>query len=155
MIRTTPGGCSWADGGGTLACMRVILNIIWLVFAGVWLTIAWIIAGVLLCITIIGIPFGIQAFKIAGYVIWPFGRAVVFDPDAGAASLIGNILWVILAGWWLALLCVVFGLLLCITIIGIPLGIGVWKLIPIVFTPFGRHIVDADSPAAQAGFAIG
>jgi len=65
--------------------MRVILNIIWLVFAGIWLAIAWIVAGLLLCITIIGIPFGIQAFKIAGYVIWPFGRAVVFDADAGAA----------------------------------------------------------------------
>jgi len=135
--------------------VRIVLNVIWLIFAGIWLTIAWLIAGLLLCVTIIGIPFGIQAFKIAGYVIWPFGRAVVIDADAGAASCIGNVLWLILAGWWLALLCVVFGALLCVTIIGIPLGVGVFKLIPIVIAPFGRRIVDADSVAAQDAFTIG
>jgi len=88
-------------------------------------------------------------------VIWPFGRSVVRREDAGAASAILNVLWIVLAGWWLALLTIAAGVLLCITIIGIPLGIAAFKLLPVVFSPFGRVIVDADSPDAAMGVAIG
>ena len=135
--------------------MRLIGNILWLIFAGWGLFLGWLVAGALLCITIIGIPFGLQAFKIAAYVIWPFGRAVVLREDAGAASVIGNVLWIVLAGWWLALLTIVAGVLLCITIIGIPLGLAAFKMLSVVFAPFGRVIVDADSPDAAMGVAIG
>lgn len=135
--------------------MRLIGNILWLIIAGWSLFLGWIVAGVIACITIIGIPFGLQAFKVALYVIWPFGRTVVHRGDAGALSVVGNVVWVIFAGWWLALETIVAGVLLCITIIGIPFGVACFKMLPIVFRPFGREIVPSDSPEAGAGLAIG
>src|SRR3954464_7674986 len=108
--------------------MRLLLNIIWLVFCGFWMAIGYVIAGVVCCILIITIPFGIASFRIAGYALWPFGREVVWRPTAGAASAIGNVLWIVLFGWWLALGCLITGIALCITIIGIPLGLGNFKL---------------------------
>src|SRR3954449_10901824 len=90
----------------------------------------------------------------AGFCLWPFGRVIVHRGDAGGASVIGNVIWVILAGWWLALGHLITGILLCITIIGIPLGLANFKLIPVSLTPFGREIVDADAPAATAGVAV-
>lgn len=123
--------------------LRVILNVIWLVFAGVELALGYIIGGVVMMITIIGIPFGIQAFKLAGFALWPFGRAVVPAPEAsGVLSAIGNVLWLILVGWWLAAAHVVFGLVLCFTIIGIPMGIAAFKMTGMALWPFGRTIVD-------------
>ena len=92
-------------------------------------------------------PFGIAAVRIGVFALWPFGRTVVRRPDAGAASAIGNVIWFLLAGWWLALLTLVSGIALCLTIIGIPLGLGNFKLIPVTLTPLGREIVDADDPA--------
>ena len=124
--------------------MRILLNIIWLVFSGLWLAIGYALAGVIMCILIITIPFGIQAFKLAGYSFWPFGRTVVKTPGAGGGSVIGNILWVLLCGWWLALLHLVAAVALAITIIGIPLAIGNVKLVPLALWPFGREIVPAD-----------
>lgn len=122
---------------------RVILNVIWLVFAGVELAVGYIIGGLVMMVTIIGIPFGIQAFKLAGFAIWPFGRAVVPAPESsGVLSAIGNVLWVVLVGWWLALGHVIFGLVLCLTIIGIPMGIASFKMTSIALWPFGRTIVD-------------
>ncbi|CAL9470555.1 YccF domain-containing protein [Streptomyces sp. Tu 3180] len=126
--------------------MKTILNVIWLVLSGLWLFLGYLVAGVLLCITIIGIPFGIAAFRIGVYALWPFGYTAVERRDAGAASFIGNVLWVILAGWWLAIGHVVTGLLLCVTIIGIPLGIANFKLIPVSLLPMGREIVRTDQP---------
>lgn len=120
--------------------MRFILNVIWLVLAGFWLAIGYVLAGVVACILIVTIPFGIAAFRIAAYALWPFGRSVVRRPDAGAASTLGNILWVVLFGWWLALAHLVTGIALCITIIGIPLGLANFKLIPVSLTPLGREI---------------
>src|SRR5262245_51648168 len=105
--------------------MRTLFNILWLVLAGVWMAIAYVLAGVLLCITIIGIPFGWQSFKLAGYALWPFGRALV--PSATRSkglSVVGNILWFVLAGWWLALGHLFTGILLCITTITTSHGIG-------------------------------
>jgi len=127
--------------------MRVILNIIWLVFGGIWLAISYLIAGIIMCILIITIPFGLQAFKLASYALWPFGRIVVRKSSAGAGSLIGNIIWVVLAGWWLALEHLVTGVLMAITIIGLPLAVANFKMIPISLVPFGREIVPADRVA--------
>ena len=126
--------------------MRIILNIIWLLLAGIELALIYAVTGFVLCLTVIGIPFGIQLFKLAGFAIWPFGRAAVPIPGANAAvSTIGNLVWVVLVGWWLALLHVVIGLFLCVTIIGIPLGIAVLKMTGLALWPFGRNIVTITS----------
>ncbi len=124
--------------------VRVVLNIIWLVLSGLWLAIAYAIAGVVAFIFIITIPFGIAAFRIANYVLWPFGRTTVPRQGAGLGSLIGNIIWIILFGWELALLHLISGIALCVTIIGIPLGLANFKLIPISLLPLGVKIVPVD-----------
>ena len=121
--------------------MKTLLNVVWLVLAGIWLAISYCIAGVIACVLIITIPFGIASFRIANYVLWPFGRAVVPKPAAGAMSTIGNVIWFIFAGWWLAFGHLIAGILLCVTIIGIPLGIACFKLIPISLVPLGKDIV--------------
>ena len=128
--------------------MRVILNIIWLVFAGIWLAIGYAVLGLICFVLIITIPFGIAAWRIAGYALWPFGRTVIRRPDAGIGSAIGNVIWMIVAGIWLAIGHLVTGILLCITIIGIPLGIADFKMIPISLLPLGREIVPVDGPYA-------
>src|SRR5262244_2849904 len=124
--------------------MKAILNVIWLVLEGLWMAIAYVIAGVVCFILIITIPFGIAAFRIANYVLWPFGRSITRRPRAGIGSLIGNIIWVILFGWELALGHLITGILLCITIIGIPLGLANFKIIPVSLVPLGVQIVPAD-----------
>jgi uncharacterized membrane protein YccF (DUF307 family) len=124
--------------------LRFILNIIWLVLAGFWLAIGYAFAALICFILIITIPLGIAALRIAMYALWPFGRTVVRKPGAGAGSLIGNIIWIILCGWWLVLAHLVTGIALCITIIGIPLGLANFKLIPISLMPFGAEIVPVD-----------
>jgi uncharacterized membrane protein YccF (DUF307 family) len=121
--------------------MRVILNVIWLVLCGLWMSIAYALAGLVCFILIITIPFGIASFRIAGYVLWPFGRTIAPRRSAGAGSLIDNILWIILFGWWLAIGHLVTGVLLCLTIIGIPLGLANFKIIPITLVPLGVEIV--------------
>jgi uncharacterized membrane protein YccF (DUF307 family) len=131
--------------------MRVILNIIWFVFGGLWLAIAYVIAGVICFILIITIPFGIAAFRIALFALWPFGRTVVKRADAGIASGIGNILWFLLCGWWLTLAHLVTGIVQCLTIIGIPLGLANFKLIPVSLMPLGREIVPVDQAQAYGG----
>jgi uncharacterized membrane protein YccF (DUF307 family) len=135
--------------------VRLLLNILWLVLAGIWMFVAYAIAGVVLCITIIGIPFGLQAFKLSGYALWPFGRALV--PSATrhkGLSVIGNILWLILAGWWLALGHLVTGIILCITIIGIPLGVASFKMAGAALVPFGKEIVGLETLGAQPQGAL-
>jgi uncharacterized membrane protein YccF (DUF307 family) len=122
--------------------MKLILNVIWLVLCGFWMAIAYCVAGIVCCILIITIPFGIAAFRIASYALWPFGRTIEDAPDAGAASLIGNIVWFIFAGLWLAIGHVITGVALCVTIIGIPLGLANFKLIPISLMPLGKVIVN-------------
>ena len=130
--------------------LRIILNVIWLVLEGIWMAIAYVLAGLVAFILIITIPFGIAAFRIAGYVLWPFGRTIERRPEAGMASLIGNIIWVILFGWWLAIGHLIAGVLLCITIIGIPLGLASFKIIPITLVPLGVRIVSVDDAYARA-----
>jgi uncharacterized membrane protein YccF (DUF307 family) len=124
--------------------MRLILNLIWLILCGWWIAILYFLAGIVAFILIITIPFGIAAWRIANYALWPFGRSIVRRPSAGLGSLIGNIIWVILLGWELALGHLFAGILLCLTIIGIPLGLANFKLIPISLLPLGVEIVPSD-----------
>ncbi|MFE1172066.1 YccF domain-containing protein [Streptomyces sp. NPDC058773] len=128
--------------------MKTVLNVIWLVLSGFWLALGYVLAGIICCVLIITIPFGIASFRIAGYALWPFGRTTVERRDAGAGSLIGNVIWIIFAGWWLALGHIVTGLVLCVTIIGIPFGIANFKMIPVSLMPLGRDIVPTDEPFA-------
>ena len=120
---------------------------IWLVLCGFWMAVGYLLAALVMFILIITIPFALQAVKLASFAFWPFGRTLVKRPDAGAPSAIGNVIWLILAGWWLALGHLVTGVLMCITIIGIPLGIANFKLIPVALWPFGREIVPIDEVA--------
>ena len=124
--------------------MQTLLNVIWLVFAGIWLAILYVFAGVLVSLTIIGIPFGVAAFRMAGMALWPFGRQVVKKPEAGGGSTLGNIIWFVLCGWWLALGHLLAAAALAVTIIGLPLAAGALKLIPVSVNPFGREIVATD-----------
>ncbi|MFP3715124.1 YccF domain-containing protein [Puerhibacterium sp. TATVAM-FAB25] len=125
--------------------MKTLLNIIWLLFAGLWLALAYALAGVLLLLPIITIPFAIASFRIGGYALWPFGRTVVDRPTAGAGSVVGNVIWVLLAGWWLALGHVVTSIPLFVSIIGIPLGWANLKLIPVSLLPLGKEVVPSDA----------
>lgn len=131
--------------------MRLLLNVIWLVLSGFWMAIAYVLAGIVCCILIITIPFGLASFRIAGFALWPFGRTVVNRPTAGAASFIGNVIWFLVAGLWLAIGHLVTGILMCVTIIGIPLGLGSFKLIPVSIAPLGKDIVDLP----DAGYTTG
>ncbi|NMH96981.1 YccF domain-containing protein [Pseudonocardia acidicola] len=124
--------------------MRTVLNVIWLLLCGIWLAIGYAIAGVICCLLIVTIPFGLAAFRIADFSLWPFGRQLVKRPDAGAPSTIGNIIWIIFAGWWLALGHLATAIALAVTIIGIPLAIANLKLIPVSLVPLGRVIVSVD-----------
>ena len=129
--------------------MRAILNVIWLVFCGLWMAILYAAAGLVCFALIITIPFGIAAFRIAAYVLWPFGRTIDRRRGAGVGSLIGNVLWIILFGWWLATGHLVTGVLLCLTIIGIPLGLASFKIIPITLVPLGVRVVPAGCSYAE------
>ncbi|MFD0361563.1 YccF domain-containing protein [Nocardia sp. GCM10030253] len=126
--------------------IQLVLNILWLVLCGFWMALGYLLAGIICCILIVTIPFGIASFRIAAYVLWPFGRTTVEKPSAGAGSLLGNIIWFIVAGWWLALGHLFTSIPLFISIIGIPFGWANLKLIPLSLFPLGREIVDSDQP---------
>ena len=129
----------------------VILNVIWLFLAGIWLAIGYLLAGVILCLLIITIPFGVQCFKLAGFALWPFGRAVVRRPGRESVlGIIGNVLWFIFVGIEMAIAHLLTGIALCLTIIGIPLGLGNFKMIPMILLPFGREVVRRDQVQGQA-----
>jgi uncharacterized membrane protein YccF (DUF307 family) len=131
--------------------VRIVLNLLWLVLSGIWFFIAYAVAGIVMCVLIITIPFGIASFRLAAYVLWPFGRTVVRRPTAGAASTIGNVLWFVLIGLWMAIAHLISGVLLCLTIIGIPLGIGNFKLAAVAIAPLGKEIVPTSDPRASLG----
>lgn len=122
--------------------MNTVLNVIWLVLSGFWLFLGYLVAGVICCILIVTIPFGIASFRVGFYALWPFGRRVVSKPTSGVFSFIGNVIWVIVAGIWIAIVHVLSGIALCITIIGIPLGIANFKMVPIALMPLGKEIID-------------
>ena len=125
--------------------MRTLLNLIWLVFGGLWLALGYALAGVVLCVLIVTIPLGVASFRMASYALWPFGRAVVRKEGAGAGSAILNVVWIVLAGWWLALAHLVTAVAQAVTIIGIPLAIANLKMLPISLVPYGKQIVPRSS----------
>jgi len=127
--------------------MRVILNIIWLIFGGALLALGYVVAGIVCCILIITIPFGIASFRMANYALWPFGRTTRPRPDAGVASGIGNVIWFILCGWWLALGHILVAIAQFVTIIGIPLGVANIKLVPVSLFPLGHEVVPIEEQA--------
>ena len=124
--------------------MRFLLNVCWLVFGGFFLALGYVVAGALLAITVVGIPFAIASFRMANFALWPFGRQLVDDPRAGVGAGIGNVLWVVLAGWWIALGHIITGIAQCATLIGIPLGLANFKLVPVSLLPMGTKIVETD-----------
>lgn len=119
--------------------MNFIGNLIWLIFGGIIAGIAWFLAGLILCITIIGIPFGIQCFKISTFVFWPFGKEIELG-NFGVGGLLFNIIWIIFFGWEFAIIHFIIGVVFCITIIGIPFGIQHFKFAQLGLIPFGAKI---------------
>jgi uncharacterized membrane protein YccF (DUF307 family) len=127
-----------------MALLRLVANLIWLVFVGLPLAIGYAVAGLVACLLIVTIPFGVASFRLAVYALWPFGQTVVDRPGAGAASMLGNVLWFIVAGWWLALSHLVFAVGLFVTVIGIPFGVAALKMAYLALFPLGKEIVPAD-----------
>jgi uncharacterized membrane protein YccF (DUF307 family) len=121
--------------------MRLVLNIIWLLLCGLWMFIAYAFAALICFVLIVTIPFGVASLRIGMFALWPFGKTVVYRSSAGTASALGNVLWLVLCGWWLALGHLIAGVLLCLTIVGIPLSVANFKLIPVSLFPFGKEIV--------------
>jgi uncharacterized membrane protein YccF (DUF307 family) len=122
--------------------IRLVLNVLWLIFgSGIAFALAYALAGIICFLLVVTIPFGVAAFRLANYSLWPFGRTLVTDASSGVASGLANVLWVILVGWWLALLHIFAGIAQVVTIIGIPFGIANFKLVPVAFWPLGRRIV--------------
>ena len=124
--------------------MRLFLNVIWLIFGGLWLALGYALAAVVCFILIITIPFGIASLRIASYALWPFGRTIIDKPGVRPGAMIGNIIWVILCGFWLAIGHLVSAIAMAITVIGIPLDLANLKLIPVSLFPLGKEIVPVD-----------
>lgn len=141
--------------------MRTLGNVLWLLLAGWWLALAYVVAGVIACLLIVTIPFGVQAFKLAAFTLWPFGRVVVQRPDGDpAVGTFANVVWLVFFGVELAGAHIIAGALLCLTLVGIPLGLACFKLVPLCLVPFGKEIVDVDavppdSPAYGTQFQLG
>jgi uncharacterized membrane protein YccF (DUF307 family) len=122
--------------------MNILGNLIWLIFGGIVIAIEYFIGSLILMLTIIGIPFGIQTLKMASLALWPFGRDTRVESRAsGCLYILMNIIWLISGGLWIALTHAIFGMLLCITIIGIPFGLQHFKLTAVALSPFGRDII--------------
>ncbi|HEV7210259.1 MAG TPA: YccF domain-containing protein [Blastococcus sp.] len=136
--------------------LRVLLNVVWLVLQGWILALAYLLAGLIACLLVVTIPFGIASFRIAAFVVWPFGRTMVRAPGAGVASAVGNVLWFLFAGWWLALVHIVAGIGFCLTIIGIPFGVASFKLAAVGLFPLGKRVIETAPPRSwmQAGGAL-
>ena len=123
--------------------VRTLLNIVWFVFSGFWLWLAYTTAGIICCLLIVTIPWGIASFRMANYAalaVWPRDQGQT--ASSGVGALLGNIIWLVVAGWWLALTHITTGVALCLTIIGIPMGIANFKLLPVSLMPLGKQIVD-------------
>jgi uncharacterized membrane protein YccF (DUF307 family) len=131
--------------------MRLILNVIWLIFGGLWLALGYFLAGLICFVLIITIPFGFAAFRIGLYALWPFGYTVVDKPGPRPGALIGNIIWLILFGIWLAIGHLISAVVMAITIIGIPLALANLKLIPVSLMPLGKEIVPNDVAQSPVG----
>lgn len=135
--------------------LNTLLNIIWLVFGGIWLAAAYVLAGVIGCILIVTIPAGLASFRMARYVLWPFGKVVVPKPGAGTGSQAMNIVWAVTVGWILALAHIATAVSQAITVVGIINAVVSIKMIPVSVFPFGKQIVDANHPAARGYDSLG
>jgi uncharacterized membrane protein YccF (DUF307 family) len=124
--------------------MRLILNVIWLIFGGLWLALGYLVAALICFLLIVTIPFGFAALRIASYALWPFGRTIIDKPGAGTGSLVGNIIWVVFFGIWIAIGHLLSAAAMASTIIGIPLALANLKLIPVSLVPLGKEIVPVD-----------
>ncbi len=136
--------------------LRTLLNLVWLVLHGWLLALAYALAGVVACVFVVTIPFGIAAFRLAGFVVWPFGRTTVRAPGAGVASAVGNLVWFLVAGWWLALVHLVAGIAFCLTVVGIPFGVASFTLAAVGLFPLGKRVVDTAPPrdGVHAGSSV-
>ncbi|GHD16529.1 YccF domain-containing protein [Nocardiopsis kunsanensis] len=129
-----------------MALLRLVLNIIWIFVAGFWLAVGYVFAGLICCVLIVTIPFGVASFRMASYAIWPFGRDLVRRESPSGISTVGNVIWVIVAGWWLTIGHIATALGLAVTIIGIPMAWASLKMIPVALAPFGNEIVSSGDP---------
>lgn len=127
--------------------MRLILNVIWLVFGGLWLALGYLLAALICFALIVTIPFGFASLRIASYALWPFGRTVVDKPGIRTGAVLGNVVWILLCGIWLAIGHLVSAAAMAVTIVGIPLALANLKLIPVSLVPLGKEIVPVDDPA--------
>jgi uncharacterized membrane protein YccF (DUF307 family) len=131
--------------------MKTIGNVLWLVFAGIWLALEWLLVALVLTILIVTIPMARQCVKLARFSLWPMGRVVLPSPKARRLGAVGQVIWVVVAGWWIALSYLFSGVVLCLTIIGIPFGLQSFKLAGLAFAPFGKEIrLKSDVRAALA-----
>lgn len=130
--------------------MRLVLNIIWLLFGGLWLALGYLLAALVCFVLIVTIPFGFASARIALYALWPFGQTVIDKPGPRPGALIGNVLWLLLCGIWLAIGHIVTAIAMAVTIVGIPLALANLKLIPVSLMPLGKEIVPVDSVREQA-----
>ncbi|RAU99939.1 YccF domain-containing protein [Mycobacterium colombiense] len=130
--------------------MRLILNVIWLIFGGLWMAVGYLAAALVSFLLIITIPFGFASLRIASYALWPFGRTIVDKRTAGSGALVGNVIWVVLFGVWLAIGHLVSAVAMALTIVGIPLALANLKLIPVSLMPLGKQIVPVSSPVHHA-----
>ena len=124
--------------------MRAILNIIWLIFGGLWLALGYLLAALVCFLLIVTIPFGFASARIAVFALWPFGRTIVEKPGPRPGALAGNIIWVVLCGVWLAIGHVLTAIAMALTIVGVPLALANLKLIPVSLMPLGKEIVPVD-----------
>ena len=131
--------------------MRLILNVIWLLFGGLWLALGYLLAALICFVLIVTIPFGFASLRIASYALWPFGRTIVDKPGTGAGAVIGNVIWLLLCGIWLAIGHLVSAAAMAVTIIGLPLALANLKLIPVSLVPLGKEIVPVDHSAPWTG----
>lgn len=124
--------------------MRLVLNIIWLVFGGLWLALGYLVAALVCFLLIVTIPFGFASARIAMFALWPFGRTIVDKPGPHTGALVGNVIWILLCGLWLAIGHLLSAFAMAITIVGIPLALANLKLIPVSLMPLGKQIVPVD-----------
>ena len=129
--------------------LNVILNVVWLVLAGIPLALGYVAAALICFVLIVTIPWGVASFRIANYVLWPFGRTVVDKPSAGLGSALGNVVWILVAGIWLVIGHIATAIALAVTIVGIPLAIANLKIIPVTLAPLGKRIVPSDAVFAR------
>ena len=133
--------------------MRLILNVIWLLFGGLWLALGYVLAALICFLLIVTIPFGFASLRIASYALWPFGRTIVDKPGVRTGALVGNVVWILVCGIWLAIGHLVSAVAMALTVVGIPLALANLKLIPVSLVPMGKEIVPVHQqpPSARLG----